>query len=329
MIALPPPAVCPQQSEECAGSSYHQTGHSSLYVADIDDIVANLARQRPKEEISAPQRTRAPGDWQRTKAPAEWLGIRPVGCDIKADRPVKGVMGTVTPPRPKHRKSAQACKLLTRCGSQPGSKGRQESKSKHSAKAGLQEGSQSGAQGEKVMLNVYDVSRSRLVGAFNQAALPLIDCGLFHVAIEVWQHEFAFGYREDDTGVFRIEPQTDSMHRYRCSVDLGVTHFSEAECVDIVERLAALDYWHGSCYNGINRNCTHFARALAAEFGVAEFPDWVDSFCRAAQGWVTPVDERFQDLGFRCNFSCTQSQSSSLRSPCSSSSDDTATRSTP
>jgi len=165
---------------------------------------------------------------------------------------------------------------------------------------------------ETVMLNVYDVSRSRLVGTFNQAALPLIDCGLFHPAIEVWQHEFAFGYKADDTGVFRVKPRTDTMHRYRCSVELGVTHFSEEQCLEIVERFAALDDWQGSCYNGINRNCTHFARALAAELGVAEFPDWVDGFGRAAEGWVAPVDETFQDLGFCCKFSSQHSQASCL-----------------
>mmetsp|Transcript_30710 Transcript_30710/g.60314 ORF Transcript_30710/g.60314 Transcript_30710/m.60314 type:complete len:330 (-) Transcript_30710:88-1077(-) len=307
MIAMRP-VLSRSQSEDSPRKRCHKSGRRrsyvadiddicrGLYVTDIDDIAARVAQQMPKEGAS--QRFRS----QHSQS---------VGTSMKTNKPVKGIAGVAGSRKPKHKKAAQGSTLLTGYVTHADGKGRQAAKSKHDAKLPMQQVTQCAAKAEMVMLNVYDVSRSCLVGAFNQAALPLIDSGLFHVAIEVWQHEFAFGYKENDTGVFCIEPHTDAMHRYRCSVKLGTTDFSEKQCLELVERLA--EDWHGSCYHGINRNCTHFARVLAAELGVAEFPDWVDSFGRAAEGWVAPVD-----LGLCCKSSSQQSRVAAFRSTCSS-----------
>jgi len=157
------------------------------------------------------------------------------------------------------------------------------------------------------MLNVYDLTQSCLVGAFNQAALVLIRGGIFHVAVEVWQREYSFGFSDWGTGVACAMPRRDTSHTYRGSVQLGLTDFSAKECHTVVARLALADDWQGRQYNSLAHNCTHFARELVSHLGAAPVPDWVDRLCRAAEGFVAPLDatliacwSRHQDSGEKC-----------------------------
>jgi len=135
-----------------------------------------------------------------------------------------------------------------------------------------------------VMLNVYDLSQSCFVGAFNKAALVLVQGGIFHVAVEVFLREYSFGSTQLGSGVACIEPRRDTSHTYRGSVQLGQTELSARECRTVVKRLAVAEDWQGRQYNSLAHNCTHFARELVSVLGVAPVPDWVDRLGRVAEG---------------------------------------------
>mmetsp|Transcript_93768 Transcript_93768/g.180931 ORF Transcript_93768/g.180931 Transcript_93768/m.180931 type:complete len:268 (-) Transcript_93768:4-807(-) len=141
-----------------------------------------------------------------------------------------------------------------------------------------------------VKLNVYDVTRSCLVGAFNHASLLLIKGGIFHVAVEVWHREYSFGSGDRGSGVACKKPRRDTDHTYRRSVELGQTELSAKECQTVAKRLAMAEDWQGRRYNTLVHNCTHFARKLVSELGVTPVPDWVDRLGRVAEGLIAPLD---------------------------------------
>eukprot|EP00419_Tripos_fusus_P069743 CAMPEP_0172880922 /NCGR_PEP_ID=MMETSP1075-20121228/116218_1 /TAXON_ID=2916 /ORGANISM="Ceratium fusus, Strain PA161109" /LENGTH=63 /DNA_ID=CAMNT_0013733249 /DNA_START=1 /DNA_END=189 /DNA_ORIENTATION=- len=58
----------------------------------------------------------------------------------------------------------------------------------------------------------------------------------------------------------------------------------------VVARLAFAEQWQGKEYNSLAHNCTHFARCLVSDLGVAPVPDWVDRLGRVAEGFVAPLD---------------------------------------
>lgn len=142
---------------------------------------------------------------------------------------------------------------------------------------------------QMVLLNVYDLTRWRVIEAFNQLAMPLGAGGVFHVAIEVWDQEWNYGATVKGSGVTSVLPGKDPGHRFRGSIPLGYTELAKCEVLEAVLELS--DEWPGRSYHCIRRNCCAFAQALAERLGVGPLPGWVDRLSRVAAGVVTPVGE--------------------------------------
>lgn len=159
-----------------------------------------------------------------------------------------------------------------------------------------------------VALNVYDLTKSPLMEALNQVSLTLVGGGAFHVGIEVWGHEWFYGFKQNGSGVTSVMPCKDGAHHFRGSVQLGCTSCSKAEVEELIQQLASAAEWQGTCYHDIMHNCCHFARALAAHVGVGPLPGWVDRLGRTAEGLLAPVDKdslaNFKALNVPWKLSC-------------------------
>ncbi|KAK1441850.1 PPPDE peptidase domain superfamily protein [Babesia gibsoni] len=121
-----------------------------------------------------------------------------------------------------------------------------------------------------VYLNVYDLEA---VNKMVNVVAGTLGAGAYHAGVEIYGHEYNFGYTPAGSGVIQSYPRFHASHKYRKSIDLGKTKYSPREVLEIVERLKPL--WPGTSYDILKRNCLNFADALCQELGVGAMPPWV------------------------------------------------------
>lgn len=127
-----------------------------------------------------------------------------------------------------------------------------------------------------VVLHVYNlndtfVDTNRLLTfSHEQGALG----GLFHVGVEVYGSEWAYGV----CGVSCSPPRAESPHVYECSVHMGATSLNRGQFTLLLYELCRL--WRGAEYDIVGHNCCSFAREFCERLGVGTTPLWVDRFAR-------------------------------------------------
>nr|CAB3502181.1 unnamed protein product [Digitaria exilis] len=139
-------------------------------------------------------------------------------------------------------------------------------------------------RGQEVVLHVYDVGRTgcdktdRTVRNINRFFKDCIGVGgIFHTAVQVYgDEEWSFGFCYCGTGVFRCPTRQNPMYRYRESIVLGVTSFSEPEVNQILTELSF--EWCGFSYDLLSRNCNHFTNEFCEKLGARKSPGWVNRF---------------------------------------------------
>jgi len=140
--------------------------------------------------------------------------------------------------------------------------------------------------GEPVWLHVYDVS-GNTVHWVNSVVRP-VGTGAFHAAVEVFGHEWSFGYTISGTGVYSCRPRSNNQHKYRESVCMGGTYLQEKKVTELVDQLRK--DWLGKDYDLLVRNCCHFSDALCRKLGVGPAPEWVTHLSGAGAMFVGGVD---------------------------------------
>lgn len=97
--------------------------------------------------------------------------------------------------------------------------------------------------------------------------------GAFHVSVEVYGLEWAFGYAHEGTGVYPCLPGAGVLGRFIERVPLGCTPFSPQR---VVEALADLrEEYSGMTYDPLLRSCAHFAVDLVRRLRADSTPHWV------------------------------------------------------
>eukprot|EP00929_Paragymnodinium_shiwhaense_P002802 TRINITY_DN103097_c0_g1_i1.p1 TRINITY_DN103097_c0_g1~~TRINITY_DN103097_c0_g1_i1.p1 ORF type:complete len:425 (-),score=58.47 TRINITY_DN103097_c0_g1_i1:198-1472(-) len=139
-----------------------------------------------------------------------------------------------------------------------------------------------------VSINVYHVSKSEVVEAYNRMAGDLGIGGVFHVAVQLRGVEWSFGYGEQGSGVTSRRPHKDPFHTFYKSVELGVTAVTSNEFNDIIRRVA--EDWTGPSYHFLRRNCCHFAQELVQLLGCGPLPGWISELGGRAQVLFDPIE---------------------------------------
>lgn len=127
----------------------------------------------------------------------------------------------------------------------------------------------------EVLARIYDFD---LVPQPLQEVLVGVGLGVFHVSIEVFGREWAYGKTLDEqnpSGVFcHCPPGDGANHRYRQSIRLGHTPLSQQELRQLMAKMRRR--WIGRDYHVLSSNCIDFAQDLCSELGVASLPPCVD-----------------------------------------------------
>lgn len=132
-----------------------------------------------------------------------------------------------------------------------------------------------------VHLNVYDLFNWQ-VGLLNNVARNLWSAGAFHVGIEIYDVEYAFGGKEtgiDGSGITNCKPRACQKHSFRESLCLGVTSLTKEEVDDLLHEVAP--DWSVQSYETLGPNCVTFCRVLSQRLGVEGVPAWVDSMAKS------------------------------------------------
>lgn len=125
---------------------------------------------------------------------------------------------------------------------------------------------------EPVLLNVYDMYKineytSNIgLGVFHSGELNCLM--LFQsvvsesLGVEIYNTEFAYGgHQYPFTGIFEITPRDEKelgeQFRFRQSVHIGYTDFTEEDVKRIVNELGK--EFRGDRYHLMNNNCNHFS----------------------------------------------------------------------
>jgi hypothetical protein len=147
----------------------------------------------------------------------------------------------------------------------------------------------------QVTLRVYDVTggltpvQQKAVLAVNRAARHLLG-GAYHVGVEVYGKEWAFGAG----GIYWTQPKHEVMgHSFRESIvmppggrevpsDDGSSLLTPKE-IDLLCGPNGLSLmWVGTSYDLIYRNCCHFADVFCTKLGVGTIPKWINRVARGA-----------------------------------------------
>ncbi|ALC50025.1 CG12231 [Drosophila busckii] len=126
---------------------------------------------------------------------------------------------------------------------------------------------------EPVILNVYDIFN------MNEYVGP-IGLGIFHTGVEVYGVEYTYGgHTFDSSGIFSMtprsaEPELGEQFRYRESIQLGYTQFTQSEVLRIVEQMGC--QFPGNSYHLTNNNCNHFSNKLTHILCGRHIPSWIN-----------------------------------------------------
>lgn len=126
------------------------------------------------------------------------------------------------------------------------------------------------------LLHVYHLNE-QLVGA-NQALSGMSVGGAFHVGVEVFGSEWAYGVY----GLCCDLPRSETAHVYKCSIYLGPTPLDQLQVARVVHELC--QQWKGAEYAIVGHNCCSFASAFCEKLCVGVLPAWVDRFSRILHG---------------------------------------------
>eukprot|EP00435_Cladocopium_sp_Y103_P006603 s691_g2.t1 len=132
-----------------------------------------------------------------------------------------------------------------------------------------------------VYLNVYDLFNWQ-VGLLNNVAWSLWGAGAFHVGLQIYGNEYAFGGRDkgiDGSGITHCKPRCCPKHSFRESLCLGVTSLTKQEVDELLHEVAP--DWSIQAYETLGPNCVTFCRQMCKRLAVQGVPDWVDSMARS------------------------------------------------
>jgi len=127
-----------------------------------------------------------------------------------------------------------------------------------------------------VLLHVYNLSES-VVGANSLLAFSMDRVavgGVFHVGVEVYGSEYAYGV----CGVSHLLPRAEEDHVYQCSVYLGETPLAPDQFAAVL--MGACKRWSGANYDVLGCNCCCFCAEMLTHLRVGRMPLWVDRFSR-------------------------------------------------
>ncbi|CAH0697771.1 unnamed protein product [Spodoptera exigua] len=147
-----------------------------------------------------------------------------------------------------------------------------------------------------VVLNVYDMYWTNWYTAG-------AGVGVFHSGVQVHGSEWAYGgHPYAFTGVFEITPRDErelgEQFRFRQSVHIGYTDFSEDEVRRLVAELGK--QFRGDRYHLMNNNCNHFTSAFCLALCDHDIPAWVNRLAYVSscvpflqrclpKEWLTPA----------------------------------------
>lgn len=167
----------------------------------------------------------------------------------------------------------------------------------------------------RVMLNIYDVSRREAVRVMNAVLAhwlaPVKLGGAFHVAVEVFGMEWSYGrtFRDSRPGVVGLPPRRDPNHTFRQTVHLGCTPLSMEAVTKLISEL--IEDYPGRSYDVLRRNCCHFADDFCKRLSVSPIPNWVHRLARFGAGVDETLQAVFGDQGVVSrNASCVASLAS-------------------
>lgn len=131
--------------------------------------------------------------------------------------------------------------------------------------------------GVQICLNVYDVSQMDLIHHINDlfalTESPLKFGGIFHVAVEIFNTEWKYGFIPSGTGVHCGLPGQDCQHRFKQQIRLPRSPLPPEKIAKVIEGLQG-EFW-GRDYDLIDNNCCHFANELCERLGCGSIPAWV------------------------------------------------------
>lgn len=129
-----------------------------------------------------------------------------------------------------------------------------------------------------VVLNVYHVGRECNAKTVNRY-LQAFGTGAFHGGVEVYGHEFSYGFMNRGTGVFECRPRQCKSHTFWKSQPLGETELSKVEIKQILSKMKK--EWRGAEYDLLRRNCCSFCEVFCSYLGVGPLPNWIKNLAAA------------------------------------------------
>jgi len=129
--------------------------------------------------------------------------------------------------------------------------------------------------GSQVLLHVYELMEFVRMNQILASELMPVG-GALHAGVEVYGREWSYGGSSGrcGTGIVCEVPKSNEKHRYRETISLGFTHFSNAEVALVLGDL--VENWLGQDYHWLHRNCLSFANEFCRKLGVGSIPAWID-----------------------------------------------------
>jgi len=132
----------------------------------------------------------------------------------------------------------------------------------------------------RVILHIYDVTTHDFVAVVNDALKRLpVGTGAFHGAVQVYGMEWSYGFTAEGSGVFYGPPKECPAHRYRESIDMGVTPLTEFQVAKLMQQLE--EEWLGGDYDLLRHNCCSFCNEFCIRLQVGPIPAWVTNLAGA------------------------------------------------
>eukprot|EP01017_Pseudomicrothorax_dubius_P027393 TRINITY_DN3149_c0_g1_i1.p1 TRINITY_DN3149_c0_g1~~TRINITY_DN3149_c0_g1_i1.p1 ORF type:complete len:232 (+),score=24.85 TRINITY_DN3149_c0_g1_i1:90-785(+) len=119
-----------------------------------------------------------------------------------------------------------------------------------------------------VYLNIYDLLR------WNPVLHPF-GMGAYHTGVQIYDVEFAYGsHNGSHTGVYEIEPRSNTVGRFRQSIFMGVCDKRIGEILDVIEEVK-LEFI-GCSYDVLTKNCNHFSAEFVRQLVGCTIPSYLN-----------------------------------------------------